>query len=479
MLRNFLPFISLFTGGDVDAPISMAAMLNRLKLASHVICWTKVRGFAQPVHAYLKRKLRHVMSKVAFRSSASSALTPAPTLLLVTGHEYYSWMGERNATGQPIYYPARLVYFKVLPQTASVEMYLETLDDSGQKLAYTWVSCKTAHMKTSFVPKAEFEANPLGQVIRTKRQTIDSHHYSPPPTDWSTYDSDMNEILSCLAPRCPAFTLPSSLLPSTGTSAPYQMSNGSCSLHFTQIDHGMSFQPFFSDKTSACDQQQRDKLLQKAALCEVNRCFFIHLGVALGLHPIALQAIFRAHSSALLRRINVALSEKTHEDDQRFDGLKMWDSSLQSVLARNDMIEAAVLGILWPMELQNVRVLIFTVGHTGPQPNACYLFSPHASADDGDSFNGIDVILKLQGMHFTLLRPQDEHAAQSPIDQILDLFPEITEAQPLHLQASDAGSMVREVGRVPSLADLHTAHSPAPPSPPPMPQPSLHPEPYD
>jgi hypothetical protein len=72
-------------------------------------------------------------------------------------------------------------------------------------------------------------------------------------------------------------------------------------------------------------------------------------------------------------------------------------------------------------------------------------------------------------MHFTLLQPLDKHCSHSPIDKILGMFPDIVETQPLHLQASDAGDIVRDVGRVQSLADLHRAHSPAPvhqPSPP-------------
>jgi hypothetical protein len=332
--------------------------------------------------------------------------------------------------------------------------------------------------------------------------------------DWSTYESDTRDILTRVAAGCAQFNMGPGMLPDTGRSSPFPVSNGVSSLQFTQLDFGVSFEPFFSEKTTSLSAQQCEAFLQMPALREDNRCFFIHLGVALGLHPVALQAIFRAHSDAMLRRIELALSQKTHEDDQRFDEVKMLEGSLQSVLRKNDMIEAAILSTVWPQEfqvrktitanfsvqlnflphplplppfhppsippppppphpllplsppsppeLQNVRILIFTVGRSGPQPNACYLFSPRASADDADSFDGTDVILKLQGMHFTLLRPLDEHSSHSPIDQILDLFPSIDQSQPLHLHDSDAGSIVREVGRVQSMADLHRAHSPAP-----------------
>jgi hypothetical protein len=108
-----------------------------------------------------------------------------------------------------------------------------------------------------------------------------------------------------------------------------------------------------------------------------------------------------------------------------------------------------------------VRILIFTVGRNGPQPGACYLFSPAASSDPSDSFDGIDVILKLQGDHFTLLRPLDENASSSPIDQIRGLFKDITPVLPLHLQSGDAAKIVKDTGRVQSLAQLHGMHCPA------------------
>jgi hypothetical protein len=110
-------------------------------------------------------------------------------------------------------------------------------------------------------------------------------------------------------------------------------------------------------------------------------------------------------------------------------------------------------------ELQKVRILIFSVGHSGPQPNLCYLFSPCVPTDSADSFNGTDVILKLQGMHFTLLRPRIEDASSSPIDQILDMFPDIVPIQPLHLQDGDAAALIKEVGPVRSVADLHRDHT--------------------
>ena len=202
-------------------------------------------------------------------------------------------------------------------------------------------------------PKAEFEKNPLG-VVTTLPATSDSSQYGHLPTDWTTYDRDMKEILACVASQCREFKMPPSMLPSTGKQTPFIVRQEGCDseLHFVQIDHGMSFKPFFPGEMCATDAQKRERLLQTSALCEPLRCFFIHLGVALGLHPIALQAQFCTHSAILLACIEHALSQKTSEDDQRFDELKLREGSLRSVLRHNDMIEAPVLSILWPPELQ-------------------------------------------------------------------------------------------------------------------------------
>jgi hypothetical protein len=144
-----------------------------------------------------------------------------------------------------------------------------------------------------------------------------------------------------------------SMLPSSGKQAPFIVRQEGCDseLHFVVVDHGMSFKPFFPGEMCATDAQKHERLLHTSALCEPLRCFFIHLGVALGLHPIALQAQFRAHSASLLACIEHALSQTTSESDQRFDELKLCEGSLKSVLAHNEMIEAPVLSSLWPQVL--------------------------------------------------------------------------------------------------------------------------------
>ena len=63
----------------------------------------------------------------------------------------------------------------------------------------------------------------------------------------------------------------------------------------------MSFKPFFSeDLFPSWGIDKRTRLGKSAALEELNRCFFIHLGLALDLHPFALQVQFMTWSRVLL-----------------------------------------------------------------------------------------------------------------------------------------------------------------------------------
>jgi hypothetical protein len=349
LLQKFLPFISLFSGGNPDAQISMADMVSRIKQVSHTMCWTE-QGFCVPVCAYLKRKLRHVMRKVQHdrlgpHPIASIAPDRSP---LVNGSEYYATVGEYEGDSL-IYFPATMVSFAVSSQL--ITALVDTPAECGKMLRLV-LYVNVAGVGTAFVPKADFEKRPRGVVMKYSILGDECDSYSPPPSDWSTYESDTRDILTRVAAGCAQFNMGPGMLPVTGRSSPFSVTNGVSSLQFTQLDFGVSFQPFFSEKTTCLSAQQCEAFLQMPALREDNRCFFIHLGVALGLHPVALQAIFRAHSDAMLRRIELALSQKTHEDDQRFDEVKMLEGSLQSVLRKSDMIEAAILSTVWPQEFQ-------------------------------------------------------------------------------------------------------------------------------
>lgn len=64
------------------------------------------------------------------------------------------------------------------------------------------------------------------------------------------------------------------------------------------MDFGVQFIPFLRDIVPS-----GDPLWQSHAdsLAETNRCFFLHFGVAMGLHPFALQQCFRSAAAELLK----------------------------------------------------------------------------------------------------------------------------------------------------------------------------------
>lgn len=124
--------------------------------------------------------------------------------------------------------------------------------------------------------------------------------------------------------------------------------------------------------------------LSKAAV-ETNRCFFLHLGVAMGIHPFALQTAFRHVASLLLRSCtstDAALAKEI----------------LPSVLEYAGFVDANVLFFLWPEEFRTSRILMISGAPTRPMFS---VFSLRGAAPDSLR----DVIIHCNGSHFTLLRP--------------------------------------------------------------------------
>ena len=120
-----------------------------------------------------------------------------------------------------------------------------------------------------------------------------------------------------------------------------------------------------------------------------------------------------------------ALLQKENEDDPQFDELWQYQASIRSVLRSEALVEASVLPAVWPQELDNVRILILAVGFDGkkpptygPLPSSSPCFIPRLPSASPDEWTGADVILKLEGAHFTLLRPRQK-LATLPIDEVL------------------------------------------------------------
>ena len=87
----------------------------------------------------------------------------------------------------------------------------------------------------------------------------------------------------------------------------------------------------------------------------------------------------------------------------------------------NNFVDAQFLAAAWPQELDNVRLLIVVCSADG-RIQSHNLFTPRANAQQsirsGQELTGRDVILKLQGGHFTILRHRDSENLH-PIQDLL------------------------------------------------------------
>jgi hypothetical protein len=129
-----------------------------------------------------------------------------------------------------------------------------------------------------------------------------------------------------------------------------------------------------------------------------------------------------------------------------------------------NFIDAQFLAAAWPQELGNVRLLIVVCNDDGRiRSHGWNLFTPIANAQQsirsGQEWTGRDVILKLQGGHFTILRHRDSenlHPIQDLLDKMLD--PEVGldlpgECQLLHLESILGGEP--DPQRMRSIAQLY------------------------
>jgi hypothetical protein len=71
------------------------------------------------------------------------------------------------------------------------------------------------------------------------------------------------------------------------------LSVGNASHRFSRDDFHVSFTIFLQDVPA--------QLQESRSAVETNRCFFLHLGVAMNIHPFALQTFFRWQSSLIIK----------------------------------------------------------------------------------------------------------------------------------------------------------------------------------
>jgi hypothetical protein len=294
-MAKFLPFLSNFgfvsqRGEDTD--ITMAMLIDRFKQASFNLC-QGTSFFMDPVNAYLERKLRHARKKIR-----PEAVAPTKKYVKIfRGGEYYVMMREGRSSRLCL---IRMVtWFKNGYSYSAKVVFLDD-DVSPSKTARAErVGIITIPDLGMLIPKEEFQDHPP-----ITSGVVDSS-YADTRDDYSSeaYHKDTGEILECLAVSFPEFKLHGKVPLRPNSEKEYTVRNAlnGKSLQFTEIDLGMSFKPFFSeDLFPSWGIEKRTRLGKSAALEELNRCFFIHLGLALDLHPFALQVQFMTWSRVLL-----------------------------------------------------------------------------------------------------------------------------------------------------------------------------------
>ena len=166
--------------------------------------------------------------------------------------------------------------------------------------------------------------------------------------------------------------------------------------------------------------------IEQALARETNRCFWLHVGVLLGVHPVAMQACCRERCTAL--------SEKIDDLDARnaVGDCLMFREPIRSVLRRrgsvnasglyeNNFVDAQFLCACWPPEMDNVRLIIIVCVEGRISRHDWNLFTPRLRARGQEPWEGRDIILKLEHGHFTILEPHDK-TLEHPIDHLLAMM---------------------------------------------------------
>lgn len=296
-LQKFTPFLTLMSLSlkrRYDDDITMAEFISRFK---HLSCSLCLDSSLEPVDAYLRRKIAHARQRL--RPNIHHAVKVRDSY---KGREFYTLMSVG-----PI---KKFVLLKLIDYCRNGSGYsgkVDLLNADGSKVTNTIITFPSFDV---FHPKAEFDQ----QLALAAASDFDSSASDTRADyDREAYNDDTDEILSCLAASFPNFKM-HGLAPHCAAAKHYNVINSSNGkvLQFTEVDLGMSFKPFFSeDVMPACDASTRARLMKSAALEELNRCFFIHLGSALDVHPFALQVprctrccvflvMFNTMSSALL-----------------------------------------------------------------------------------------------------------------------------------------------------------------------------------
>lgn len=135
----------------------------------------------------------------------------------------------------------------------------------------------------------------------------------PPPTPVVGVTAEEHEVLCALAETLgPSFRMGEAQMQCV-SSGGYVCNNYTLFLtvqgyryvwDFDKRDYGIKFDPFFADAffvdCSPATRARLPELRRSAAARESNRCFYLTLGVALRIHPFALQCMFRESAAKIL-----------------------------------------------------------------------------------------------------------------------------------------------------------------------------------
>ena len=149
--------------------------------------------------------------------------------------------------------------------------------------------------------------------------------------------------------------------------------------NFERHDFSLTYPPFFSDVDMPSDLQISKPFI------ETNRCFFIHLGVAMLVHPFVLQTSFRYEAQSRLTRL-------------RGEGDTIAEIMYKTVLDYAAIVDANALCYLWPEELDEYVICIISGSLNRPMFS---IFRPGYSSTDYP----IEIIIHCERDHFTLLKP--------------------------------------------------------------------------
>eukprot|EP00601_Ochromonadales_sp_CCMP2298_P007227 CAMPEP_0173198682 /NCGR_PEP_ID=MMETSP1141-20130122/16815_1 /TAXON_ID=483371 /ORGANISM="non described non described, Strain CCMP2298" /LENGTH=208 /DNA_ID=CAMNT_0014123487 /DNA_START=13 /DNA_END=639 /DNA_ORIENTATION=- len=160
--------------------------------------------------------------------------------------------------------------------------------------------------------------------------------------------------------------------------------------HFEQHDFHTSFMHFLLDVPP--------NLQMTRAALEVNRCFFVHMGVGMQVHPFALQTAMR----------HMAATEGPTLED--------WlQEIVGSIRQYSGFVDANALPFIWPQNFDKFR-LLFISGPMASPILTCFVPTNRNRPVE----ELMEVIIRCSGDHFTLFRPSGGAARIRVISRMLE-----------------------------------------------------------